>query len=211
VGLGLLWSRSVGGSGWRSQVAPNDEQVGVGACHSLNLPFAWTTLDLADSQKFTDPNPPQDLAETLHQTWADVAKGKEALWPAYDTDTRQIMSYAHNNDDRAHQVVQDPRGSERMVGRAPRNHLTGNAEPAAPPHQLSHRGYRRAGLSSGNRSEHRRLPSHARRADAEQPLTVKIRTIPGPTNRSECGKSLCALVSTMQPVYHQQPKNLLVP
>lgn len=32
----------------------NDKQVGVGACHSLNLPFAWTTLDLADSQKFTD-------------------------------------------------------------------------------------------------------------------------------------------------------------
>lgn len=43
-----------GASGWRSQVAPNDKQVGVGACHSLNLPFAWTTLDLADSQKFTD-------------------------------------------------------------------------------------------------------------------------------------------------------------
>ncbi|MFF7597863.1 hypothetical protein [Streptomyces mirabilis] len=29
-----------GASGWRSQVAPNDTQVGVGACHSLNLPFA---------------------------------------------------------------------------------------------------------------------------------------------------------------------------
>lgn len=57
-----------GGSGWRSQVTPNDKQVGVGACHSLDPPFAWTTLDLADSQKFTDPNPPQDLAETLHQT-----------------------------------------------------------------------------------------------------------------------------------------------
>lgn len=57
-----------GGSGRRSQVAPNDKQVGVGACHSLNLPFAHT---------------------------------------------RQIMSYAHDNDDIAHQVVQDPRGSER--------------------------------------------------------------------------------------------------
>lgn len=34
-------------------------------------------------------------------------------WPAYDTDTRQVMSYAHNNDHNAHQVVQDPRGSER--------------------------------------------------------------------------------------------------
>ncbi|MFF1745779.1 hypothetical protein [Streptomyces mirabilis] len=35
------------------------------------------------------------------------------LWPAYDTDTRQIMAYAHDNDDTAHRVVQDPRGSER--------------------------------------------------------------------------------------------------
>ncbi|MFD9276012.1 hypothetical protein ACFWD7_01825 [Streptomyces mirabilis] len=63
-----------GASGWRSQVAPNDKQLGVGAVHSL------------------------DLAETLHQTWADFAKGKEVLRAAYDT---------------AHQVVQDPRGSER--------------------------------------------------------------------------------------------------
>ncbi|WP_190168465.1 hypothetical protein [Streptomyces mirabilis] len=76
-----------GGSGRRSPVAPNDKQVGVGACHSLDLPFAWTTLDLADSQKFTDLNPPQNLAETLHQTWADFAKAEEVLWPAYDTDT----------------------------------------------------------------------------------------------------------------------------
>jgi hypothetical protein len=200
-----------GGYGWRSQVATNDEQVDVGACHSLDLPFVWTTPDLADSQKFTDPNPPQGLAETLHQTWADFAKGQEVPWPAYDTDTRQIMSYAHNSDDTAHQGVQDPpRQRTEMVGREPRNHLTDKAEPAAPPHQLGRRGCRWAGLSSGNRSEHCRLPAHARRADAEQPLTVKIRTIPGPTNRSECGKSLFALVSNVWPVYHQQTKNLLV-
>lgn len=57
-----------GDSGRRWQVAPDDKQAGVGACHSLNLPFAHT---------------------------------------------RQIMSYAPNNDDTAHQAVQDPRGSER--------------------------------------------------------------------------------------------------
>ncbi|MGW1756424.1 hypothetical protein [Streptomyces mirabilis] len=125
-----------GASGRRSQVAPNDKQVGVGACHSL------------------------DLTETLHQTWADFATGKEVLWPAYDTDTRQIMSYAHNNHDSAHQVVQDPRGSERKWW---------DGHPAttwpAKPNQRPH------------------LTSSA----AEDAVT----------NRSECGKSLCALVSNV--------------
>lgn len=101
-----------------------------------------------------------DLTETLHQTWADFATGKEGLGPAYDTDTRQIMSYAHNNHDSAHQVVQDPRGSERKWW---------DGHPAttwpAKPNQLPH------------------LTSSA----AEDAVT----------NRSECGKSLCALVSNM--------------
>ncbi|MFJ7151337.1 carboxylesterase/lipase family protein [Streptomyces sp. NPDC100445] len=99
--------------GWRSRVAPNDRQVGVGACHSLDLPFAWDTLDLADSQKFTGPNPPQALADTLHRAWADFAQGADVPWAAYDTDNRPVMAYAHDNDDTAHHVVQDPRGSER--------------------------------------------------------------------------------------------------
>ncbi|MFF7441707.1 hypothetical protein [Streptomyces sp. NPDC008122] len=52
--------------GWRSPIVANNVNVELGACHSLGLPFAWNTLQLADNQKSTDPNPPQALADALH-------------------------------------------------------------------------------------------------------------------------------------------------
>jgi para-nitrobenzyl esterase len=99
--------------GWRSPVTPNNLQVKIGACHSVDLPFAWDTLALPDSQKFTGPNPPQALATALHQAWADFAKTGQASWAAYDTTKRPVMSYAHNNNATTNQVVEDPRKSER--------------------------------------------------------------------------------------------------
>ena len=98
--------------GWRSPVTPNNLNVKIGACHSVGLPFIWDTLALPDSQKLTGPNPPQSLATALHQTWADFAKTGQVSWAAYDTTTRSVMTYARNNTT-THQVVEDPRTSER--------------------------------------------------------------------------------------------------
>ncbi|GAA2445175.1 carboxylesterase/lipase family protein [Streptomyces macrosporus] len=99
--------------GWRSPVTPNDLQVKVGACHSVNLPFAWDTLALPDSKKLTGPNPPQTLATALHQAWADFAKTGQVSWASYNTSNRPVMIYAHNNSASTNQVVEDPRKSER--------------------------------------------------------------------------------------------------
>ncbi|MEU5116678.1 carboxylesterase family protein [Streptomyces longwoodensis] len=98
--------------GWRSPVTPNNVGVKLGACHSVDLPYIWDTTELTESKKFTGPNPPKPLAQALHKAWADFAKTGTVPWAAYDTDKRPVMTYAHNNTT-SHQVVEDPRQSER--------------------------------------------------------------------------------------------------
>ncbi|MEU9983780.1 carboxylesterase family protein [Streptomyces sp. NPDC050856] len=99
--------------GWRSPVTPNDRRVKIGACHSVDLPFAWDTLALDDSKKLTGNHAPQTLATALHSAWASFAKTGTASWDPYDTTTRQVMAYA-DNDTTTHQAVSDPRKSERQ-------------------------------------------------------------------------------------------------
>ncbi|MFJ3233805.1 carboxylesterase/lipase family protein [Streptomyces sp. NPDC086787] len=98
--------------GWRSPVTPNNVQVKIGACHSVDLPFAWDTLTLPDSLKLTGPNPPQALATALHRAWADFARTGEVSWAAYDTVKRPVMTYARDNT-ATNAVVEDPRETER--------------------------------------------------------------------------------------------------
>ncbi|WP_338674274.1 carboxylesterase family protein [Streptomyces sp. SCSIO 30461] len=98
--------------GWRSPVTPNNLHVKIGACHSVDLPFAWNTLALPDSMKLTGPNPPQALATALHQAWADFAKTGQVSWAAYDTVRRPVMTYARDNST-TNTVVEDPRKTER--------------------------------------------------------------------------------------------------
>ncbi|WP_405660632.1 carboxylesterase family protein [Streptomyces sp. NBC_01166] len=100
--------------GWRSPVVPNNVQVKLGACHSLDLPFAWDTLGLEANQKFTGPRPPQPLADALHSTWADFAKTGQASWKEYDAQERPVMTFRHNNTT-SDQVVNDPRATEREL------------------------------------------------------------------------------------------------
>ncbi|QCX78679.1 Carboxylesterase [Streptomyces sp. YIM 121038] len=98
--------------GWRSPVAANNVKVALGACHSLDLPFAWDTLRLPENLKFTGPNPPQAAADALHAAWVGFAKGEEPGWPAYDALNRKVMSYAHDNT-AEDKVVDKPREGER--------------------------------------------------------------------------------------------------
>jgi para-nitrobenzyl esterase len=100
--------------GWRSPETPNDVQVKLGACHSLDLPFAWDTLALPENQKFTGPNPPQNLADAVHRTWVDFAKTGQASWKKYDLQERPVMTYRFDNTT-TDKVVNDPRKGEREL------------------------------------------------------------------------------------------------
>jgi para-nitrobenzyl esterase len=71
----------------------------LGACHALEIPFVWNTLDTGMSQLFTGPldDAVRTLAERMHAAWATFARtGTPAApglpdWPTYDADTRQTM------------------------------------------------------------------------------------------------------------------------
>jgi len=98
--------------GWRSPVMPNSMRVQLGACHSLDLPFAWDTLDLPENRGFTGPNPPQALADALHRAWAEFAAAGDVSWKPYDRIDRTVMAYHYNNSG-TDLTVNDPRGDER--------------------------------------------------------------------------------------------------
>jgi para-nitrobenzyl esterase len=118
--------------GWRSAVTPNNVQVKLGACHSLDLPFAWDTLALPDNQKFTGPTPPQNLADTLHRTWTDFAKTAQASWNTYDPDQRQVMTYRHDSTT-TDTVVNDPAEANANCGTATSTPADHHPHPRFPP------------------------------------------------------------------------------
>ena len=48
----------------------------LGACHALEIPFVFDTLDLGRRQMLggaLGENPPQQLADTMHRAWVDFA------------------------------------------------------------------------------------------------------------------------------------------
>ncbi len=86
----------------------------LGACHALELPFVFETLDRA--RVFVGDDPPPDLAQDLHNAWMRFATvgdpNGDGLppWPAYETQRRPVMDFGP-----VRRVLDDPRGDERRV------------------------------------------------------------------------------------------------
>lgn len=65
----------------------------LGACHALELPFAFDTLaSCAGTRGITGEAPPQALADRVHRLWVDFVRGGALPWPEYDAETRQVYS-----------------------------------------------------------------------------------------------------------------------
>jgi para-nitrobenzyl esterase len=78
----------------------------LGACHGLEMPFVFDTLDLRRSQMMggaLGDDPPQELADTVHRAWVDFAAKGEPGWSRYDVDRRDVMRF-----DVSSSVVHDP-------------------------------------------------------------------------------------------------------
>lgn len=88
----------------------------LGACHALEIPFVFDTLDAPGADRFTGPDAPRELAEACHRAWVAFATsgapGHDGLpeWPAYDLDRRATMVL-----DTPSRVADDPRGAERVL------------------------------------------------------------------------------------------------
>ena len=85
---------------------------GLGAVHALEVPFVFDTAR-SDAPLFgplLGPDPPQDLARTMHSAWVAFASTGDPGWAAYDTDHRATRLFATSCS-----LVEDPRAWERAL------------------------------------------------------------------------------------------------
>jgi para-nitrobenzyl esterase len=86
----------------------------LGACHALELPFVFETLDTA--RDLVSEVAPVDLARDVHGAWVRFAStgdpngGALPQWPAYDADRRAVMDFGPER-----KVVNDPNAAERVL------------------------------------------------------------------------------------------------
>jgi len=85
----------------------------MGACHALEIPFVFDTLDKG-AQQMLGPMlgdaPPQPLADAMHKAWVAFAKTGDPGWPRYEARRRATMRF-----DAVSRVVDDPRARERAL------------------------------------------------------------------------------------------------
>ncbi len=84
-----------------------------GACHALEIPFVFDTLDLGPAQmqgSLLGSEPPQALADLIHAAWVGFARHGDPGWPRYELDRRATMRF-----DAVSRVVDDPRSLERAL------------------------------------------------------------------------------------------------
>ena len=82
----------------------------LGACHALEIPFVFDTLDAPGSEGTTGPAAPRELAETVHRAWVDFATTGDPGWPAYDLDARPVQVFGTLTG-----VTPDPRAEQRRA------------------------------------------------------------------------------------------------
>ena len=80
----------------------------LGACHALEIPFVFDTLN-SGTDLLWGANPPQQLADTMHAAWVAFATIGDCGWPKYD------LSRATMRFDTISAVVNDPRSAERAL------------------------------------------------------------------------------------------------
>jgi carboxylesterase 2/para-nitrobenzyl esterase len=81
----------------------------LGACHGAEIAFVFDTLG-DETEALAGPNPPQQLADTMHAAWVAFAKNGNPGWPRYDLTRRATMRF-----DTRSEVVDDPRSTERLL------------------------------------------------------------------------------------------------
>ncbi len=82
----------------------------LGACHTLEIPFVFDTLDIGEMDALLGDNPPQQIADAMHTAWVSFATHGDPGWTQYDLEQRATMRFNTSSD-----LVQDPRSAERML------------------------------------------------------------------------------------------------
>ena len=86
----------------------------LGACHALEIPFVFDTLDLRHRQMMggaLGENPPQELADTMHRAWIDFASTAATRAGRATTSTGEPSCASTSTSS----VVDDPYARERAL------------------------------------------------------------------------------------------------
>ncbi|MFD4354793.1 carboxylesterase/lipase family protein [Nocardia sp. NPDC058518] len=78
----------------------------LGACHVLEIPFVFDTID--DAHTLTGPTPPQSLADEIHAAWVAFATNGTPGWPLFTSDEKTVRIF----DAPGSATVTDPRPTE---------------------------------------------------------------------------------------------------
>ncbi len=82
----------------------------LGACHGLEIPFVFDTLDKEGFEVLLGDDAPQQLADAMHAAWVAFAKVGDPGWQRFDLSRRATMRF-----DRRQELVDDPRSEERRL------------------------------------------------------------------------------------------------
>jgi para-nitrobenzyl esterase len=83
---------------------------GLGACHSMEIPFVFDNLSARGAERALGTAPPAALAGQMHAAWVAFARDGDPGWRAFD-DSYPVMIF----DAAGGGVQDDPRGEERRV------------------------------------------------------------------------------------------------
>ena len=93
--------------GWKTPVMDGV----LGACHALEIAFAFDTVDAPEGRGMVGDAPPQALADDMHAAWVAFVSSGDPGWPAYGEARRTRRFGGH--DDGA--VLDDPHRERREV------------------------------------------------------------------------------------------------
>lgn len=82
----------------------------LGACHSLEIPFAFNNLDKEGNEALEGSHPPQELADSMHAGWVAFITNGNPGWSQYNLEQRATMRFDQNSE-----IVNDPRAAEREL------------------------------------------------------------------------------------------------
>jgi para-nitrobenzyl esterase len=82
----------------------------LGACHAVEIPFVFDSLQTEGTDLLIGPEPPQGLADAMHRAWVAFISDGDPGWDRYTTADRATMVF-----DTESAIVKDPRGDERQL------------------------------------------------------------------------------------------------
>ncbi len=82
----------------------------LGACHALEIAFAFDNLDTEGNEPLLGAAAPQQLSDSMHRAWVNFVTSGNPGWPQYDLTHRTTMRF-----DTASDGVNDPRSAERSL------------------------------------------------------------------------------------------------